>query len=144
MRREVTLTHEFVDYIPEKLDEGKLYVSMKYRTVGHKCCCGCGNEVFTPLGPIDWRLTFDGECVSLFPSIGNWSLPCKSHYWIDCGKAKWAARWTQRQIDAGRARDRYRWDVRYGKTAAPRPEASGLETEKPKRSLWKIIKEWLS
>ena len=144
MRREMTLEHEFVEYIPEKLEEGRIYISLKYRTVAHKCACGCGNEVFTPLGPTDWRVTFDGVSVSLFPSVGNWSLPCKSHYWIDAGKVKWAARWSQRQIDAGRARDRYRTDVYYGTGEAPAPEAGAPETETPKRSLWSIIKGWLS
>ncbi|WP_417924835.1 DUF6527 family protein [Collimonas pratensis] len=27
----------------------------------------------------DWSLTYDGKTVSLDPSIGNWSLPCRAH-----------------------------------------------------------------
>jgi hypothetical protein len=62
---------------------GVLYVSPGYATVTHLCCCGCGAEVVTPLSPTDWKLTFDGVAISLSPSVGNWSLPCRSHYFID-------------------------------------------------------------
>ena len=27
-----------------------------------------------PLSPIDWRLNFDGDSISVSPSVGNWSL----------------------------------------------------------------------
>lgn len=144
MRREKTIEHEFVEYVPETLEEGKLYVSPKYRTVAHKCCCGCGSEVFTPLGPADWRVTFDGVSISLFPSIGNWSLPCKSHYWIDSSRVKWAEHWSQRQIEAGRALDRHRQEVYYGRAEAPGLDAVAPETERPKRTLWSTIKGWFS
>ena len=50
------LVPEFVDYIPEQLNPGVLYVSMRYATVNHLCCCGCGLEVVTTLSPTDWRL----------------------------------------------------------------------------------------
>jgi len=43
-----------------------------------------------PLGPTDWKLTFDGESVSLYPSVGNWNFPCQSHYWIQENKVRWA------------------------------------------------------
>src|SRR5438128_4687552 len=105
MKPDVVLTHEFVEFIPEQMKERTLYVSIPYKTVVHLCCCGCGREVITPLSPTDWRLTFDGASISLHPSIGSWSLPCKSHYWIDRNRAKWAPRWSQAEIDAGRARE---------------------------------------
>ena len=82
MKRELILRHEFVEFIPDKLADGVVYVSIPYATVAHKCCCGCGMEVVTPLSPTDWELIFDGESISLDPSIGNWSFDCKSHYWI--------------------------------------------------------------
>jgi Family of unknown function (DUF6527) len=59
--RYARLAHEFVDHIPDVLDPGVLYVSMKYATAAHRCCCGCGLEVVTPFTPTDWKLTFDGE-----------------------------------------------------------------------------------
>ena len=70
-RRAMKLAHEFVDSIPEELEDGVLYVSIRFGTVVHKCACGCGEEVVTPLGPAEWRLTYDGKTVSLAPSIGK-------------------------------------------------------------------------
>jgi len=46
--------------------------------------------------------------VSLYPSIGNWSLDCKSHYWIKQNQALWADEWNQWEILAGRAFDKRR------------------------------------
>lgn len=106
MTRVQRLDHEFTHYIPEKLEEGKLYVSVAFATVAHRCCCGCGNEVVTPLSPTDWQLVFDGEAVSLDPSIGNWGFPCRSHYWIRRGRVRWARRWSEEEIQAGRAQNR--------------------------------------
>ena len=54
------LKHKFVSAIPEKLDDGWIYIALDYRTIVHRCCCGCGHEVVTPLSPTDWKLTFDG------------------------------------------------------------------------------------
>lgn len=73
----------FVVHVPEKLDSGVLYVSMECAVATHLCCCGCGSEVVTPFTPDGWKITFDGESLSLWPSVGNWNLPCRSHYVID-------------------------------------------------------------
>jgi hypothetical protein len=103
MNPRIALRHEFVDLVPDQLEEHTLYVSIKYRTVIHNCCCGCGRQVVTPLSPTGWRLTFDGVSISLNPSIGNWNLPCKSHYWIEDAAVKWARPWSAQEIEAGRA-----------------------------------------
>lgn len=96
-----TLTHKFVDSVPDTLEEGTLYVSIRFKTVIHKCCCGCGNQVVTPLSPSDWKLTFDGRSISLYPSIGNWKFPCRSHYWIKGNKVKWAPQRLDAETNAG-------------------------------------------
>ncbi len=114
IRRDVHLRHEFVEYIPEHLTEGTIYLSMAFATATHKCCCGCGNIVITPLSPTDWKLTFDGESISLDPSIGNWSFPCKSHYWIRRNRVRWAPQWSPKQIEAGRIRDRLSKEKYFG------------------------------
>lgn len=101
-----TLSHEFVEFVPEQLREGVLYVSTTYATAAHRCFCGCGWEVVTPLSPTDWTLSFNGETVSLSPSVGNWSLPCRSHYWIEDNRIEWSGEMTQKAIDAGRSKDR--------------------------------------
>ena len=53
--RTAFLTPAYVKFVPEPLDDGTLYIS-EYGTAVHKCCCGCGSEVVTPLGPTDWKL----------------------------------------------------------------------------------------
>jgi hypothetical protein len=105
MRPEVVLKYEFVEFIPEQLKERTVYVCIPFATVVHKCCCGCGSEVVTPLTPTDWKLIFDGVSISLYPSIGNWSFRCQSHYWIQHNRVRWAGRWSQQEIEAGRAAD---------------------------------------
>jgi len=102
------LQHKFVEFIPEKIEDGILYISIQYCTAIHKCVCGCGNEVVTPLSPIDWKLTFDGKTVSLYPSIGNWNIKCQSHYWIKNNRIEFADNWSCKQIQAGRQNDTIR------------------------------------
>src|SRR5438876_11985522 len=94
---------EFVDYIPEKLDPGVLYISRRYATATHLCCSGCGSEVVTPLNPAKWRLAERGGKVSLAPSIGNWSLPCQSHYWITDNQVRFAPAMSPKAIAAVQA-----------------------------------------
>lgn len=98
--------HSFVEFVPDELEEGVIYVSLTYGTAVHMCACGCGSEVVTPISPTDWTLHFDGESISLDPSIGNWSFECQSHYWVRSNEILWAPKWSQRKIAAGRAHDR--------------------------------------
>lgn len=49
---------------------------------------------------------FDGETVLLSPSVGNWSFPCQSQYWIDHDRIRWAANWSKERIEAVRDKDR--------------------------------------
>lgn len=100
-----TLEHKFVEFIPDILEDGILYITIEYCTAIHKCVCGCGNEVVTPFSPNDWQLTFDGKSVSLYPSIGNWNFECKSHYWITNNKIKFARKWKDDEIDLGRKKE---------------------------------------
>lgn len=108
MSRLTSLEHEFVEFIPDQIQEGRLYISLRFVVAIHKCFCGCGMEVATPLDPTDWKLIFDGKTVSLYPSVGNWSFDCQSHYWIENNKIVWAKKWTKEQIVANRAYDRRR------------------------------------
>jgi Family of unknown function (DUF6527) len=136
MTRRTALAHEFVEYMPDQLKDGVLYVSILFATVAHKCCCGCGQEVVTPLSPTDWKLIFDGRSISLDPSIGNWSLPCKSHYWIRSGRVRWAGMWTHEQIENGRAADRTAKEKYFSADAAAPTEP------KAKRPIWSRLKWW--
>jgi hypothetical protein len=96
---------EFVDLMPRELRPGILYVSMKYATTQHLCACGCGKKVVLPLSPADWNLRYDGENISMSPSVGNWEYSCRSHYWIERNQVHWARTWTRDQVEAGRRRD---------------------------------------
>lgn len=108
MKRRMRIKHEFVDYIPHNLKEGTIYISINFATAAHKCFCGCGGEVITPLSPEDWELTFDGKSITLNPSIGNWSFNCQSHYWIIRNTIRWARKWSQDEIDACRSEELHR------------------------------------
>jgi uncharacterized protein DUF6527 len=131
MQREITLKHEFVEYIPDDLKEGTVYVSIAFATVAHRCCCGCGNQVITPLSPTDWEITFDGKFISLYPSIGNWGFPCQSHYWIKRNRVKWAPRWSKKQIEAGRLNDRIVKERYFDQTQTlPTDDNTGADAER--------------
>jgi hypothetical protein len=110
----MNMRHEFVESAPEHLEDGCLYISLKYSTALHNCCCGCGNEVVTELSPNNWKLTQNGGQISLRPSIGNWDFPCQSHYWITDSKVRWAERWSKDQIDAGRLSEKTADEKLYG------------------------------
>lgn len=100
------LTPEFVEFIPDHLDEGVIYISRRYSTASHLCCCGCGREVVTPLNPAKWRIVEKAGKVSLTPSVENWSFPCRSHYWICDNRVQWAPVMAPEVIAAVQARDR--------------------------------------
>ncbi|MFK4488900.1 DUF6527 family protein [Bradyrhizobium sp. USDA 336] len=133
MIRHQRLKHQFVEHIPERLAPGVLYVSIEYATSAHSCCCGCGAEVVTPFTPTDWRMTFDGETISLSPSVGNWNIACRSHYFIDRGRVVEAAPWTDKQIASERVRDKEAKALFYGTREAtelnspPAPVGKGHE-----------------
>lgn len=101
-----TFMQEFVDHVPSTLRDGTVYVSIRFATAVYKCACGCGKEVVTPIRTTDWQLTFDGETISLHPSIGNWNLPCQSHYFIKRDTIQWVPLWSPAQIKAGLAQER--------------------------------------
>lgn len=79
----------------------------------HNCCCGCGNEVITPIGKTDWQLTEESGSITIYPSIGNWSFKCRSHYWINKNRVLWADQWSDEMIQAGRQSDRFRKEAYY-------------------------------
>jgi Family of unknown function (DUF6527) len=126
------LRAEFVEFIPTELRPGVLYISVPYSTASHLCACGCGHKVVTPIRPTDWSLTWDGESASLYPSIGNWGLPCRSHYWIrEGGRIEWAGQWSDSTVSDARNLDskvKKRYFARRRRKAntkprGPKPEA---------------------
>jgi hypothetical protein len=103
--RQIAMRHQYVEYIPERLEPGVLYISKRFRTASHLCCCGCGFKVVTPLNPAKWRLTEHGTSISLSPSIGSWNFPCRSHYFLTRNQIRWLPQFSERQIAAVQKRD---------------------------------------
>lgn len=153
--RHQTLEHRFVRNVPRELDPGVLYISMDYATAVHSCCCGCGDRVVTPFTPTDWRMTFDGESISLHPSVGNWNQKCRSHYVIQQSRVLVAGPWSRAQIDAEGRRDKkakaahYREQnkVRNGVSLPPASLASPTAMQdkiRPIPSIWSRVKSWFA
>lgn len=104
--KHLSLNPRFLNHIPRDIEDGVLYISIEFNTAVHNCACGCGNKTVTRLSPKDWRMTYNGETVTLYPSIGNWGFPCQSHYWVRENRIEWAEQWTQEQILENRNQDK--------------------------------------
>jgi len=75
-----------VEFIPNKLEANVLYISDKYGTATHLCMCGCNTEVVTPLSKDMWFYEINKRNqLTLKPSVGNYKIPCKSHYLLQKG-----------------------------------------------------------
>jgi hypothetical protein len=144
MRPPRQIRHEFIELAPRTLEEGVLYVSVEYASAVHNCFCGCGIKVATPISPRDWKLTYDGDTVSLWPSVGNWDFPCRSHYFIERNVVRWAGAMTREEIEEGRAADRRRKGAYYsGKSTPPvtaaEPDTPAVKAPRRKRSFLKRL-----
>lgn len=138
-----SLEPTFVEFIPQTLNAGLLYISMEHGAVAHLCACGCGSKVDTPLTPTDWNLRYDGESITLRPSVGSWSLPCRSHYLITDNSVRWAGAWSEERIRSGREADRKNKQKHYAESGdASPPDASILDQEQNSPSVWRRLKEW--
>ncbi len=123
---ELKLQH--VTYVPRDLAPGVLYVSLEYAVAAHLCACGCGAKVVTPLGPAEWTFSESAGRPTLRPSIGNWQLPCRSHYVISDGRIHWAKAWSNAQVIAGRNAEEERRRDYY---------------KSRERSFWQQVWDWL-
>lgn len=119
---------EAVEFMPAQLEPAVLYVSEKYRTAAHLCACGCGEKVRTQLGDLGWHLTTGRHGPTLYPSIGNWQKPCRSHYFIRDGRVIWQGAWTESEVLEGRRVEEMRRDAYF------RPLTEGQ---------WLRLKRWL-
>lgn len=101
-------TLEKVHYMPKDLLPEVLYFSDEFSTCAHLCPCGCNSKIRTPIGPTEWQLTQTKKGPTLYPSIGNWQLDCRSHYWIRNGNVHWAPQWSEKEIIKGRSSEQQR------------------------------------
>ncbi len=137
MKRPMKIRHEFVEFIPKNKEDGVLYVSIPYATAVHNCFCGCGTKVVTPISPVGWNLTFDGETVSLSPSVGNWSFTCRSHYFIRKDTVVWAGDMSEDQIARGRQGDQAARESFFGgQSVLGRPAAIPSKQQPKKKGFW--------
>lgn len=80
----------FVEFVPHQLEAGKLYISERFGTTSHLCPCGCQELVVMPINKEHgWNMTKKDGKITLRPSVGNFELPCKSHYYITENKIEW-------------------------------------------------------
>jgi hypothetical protein len=146
MMKHDDIRHKFVRHIPDHLEPGILYISMEYATAAHSCCCGCGEEVVTPFTPTDWQMTFNGETISLHPSVGNWNLACRSHYVIKHGRVIQAGFWSDEQIKAERLRDKEAKARYYGTSVKAMATNADQSVARPVRSgpkVWAQFMRWV-
>lgn len=116
------ITPQVVETIPSNLQDGVFYISLKYGTAVHLCCCGCGTKVVTPLSPAHWLLSSPSAgLVTLHPSIGNWNHPCQAHYLIQRNRVVWAGQMSRRQIERGRALTQAVQDRHFGRHGGEQP-----------------------
>lgn len=101
------MKHRFVEFIPSQMESDVLYISVEFDVAKHLCPCGCKSVIVTSLSPARWKLIYDGETVSLRPSVGNWTLDCKSHYFITNDKIEWAGTMSEQQANAVIENDHY-------------------------------------
>lgn len=136
------LRAEYVEFMPKTIEEGVLYISEKYGTAVHKCCCGCGQKVVTPLKPTEWSLSKTAVGVTLRPSIGNWSFPCRSHYWIRNSRVVWAGDMSSAQIERGRRRDRAAKQEYFSVIKQQRDDSDSTSASKVSNSFLRLLK-WI-
>lgn len=99
---------EHVEFIPSELSDGIVYFSKTYSIAAHLCACGCRSSVYTPVKDGEWSLEENCGRPTLEPSIGNWTLRCRSHYFIRSGQVKWAKSWSEDMVASGRAAEERR------------------------------------
>lgn len=88
---------EKVERLPVALADSVVYVSEEFELAALKCACGCGHQVNLLLG--DGHKVKDvGGLADVWPSIGVWDAPCRSHFWIEKGRVLWADQWSDVEI----------------------------------------------
>ena len=130
-----SIVPEYIELLPPVLENGKLYISKKYGTAVHLCCCGCGTKIVTPLKPTDWSITEHNGRVTLRPSVGSWNHPCRSHYIIRDNKVIEAGAMSNRSIELGLAMNEA------AKESYARKQSSHRVRQQP--GLFETFKRWM-
>jgi len=93
MKKINELSLKYCKHIPEKIEEGILYISKEFGVAIHLCACGCQGKTVTPIEKNDkgWTILEKDGLITLRPSIGNFSgeKPYHAHYYITNNKIDW-------------------------------------------------------
>ena len=145
-QRKLTIQPRFLEFIPEELQPGVLYVSAHYKTALHLCCCGCGQEVVTPLNKAGWEVHCSYGKVTMWPSIGNWDYPCQSHYFIKNNQVVWAELMTKSEIRRVKQRDEHERIKYLGDVNAAKVTSGELKfQEEGWRKVWLArLRNWIN
>lgn len=74
------------EFMPEKLEFGKMYYSQKYKVANHLCLCGCGVQAPIPIKEGEWSISNENGRLTVKPSLQQ-LFDCRSHYIITNGIA---------------------------------------------------------
>lgn len=128
---------KYVEFMPRELEHGVFYISERFATASHLCCCGCGTKIVTPLRKTEYTLADRHGLVSIRPSIGNWNYPCQSHYLITDNRVVWAGTMTAEQIRKGREQDDALREAYLATVAWPWWRRAGSRVKRWLRALFK-------
>jgi len=101
--------------------------------------------VVTPLTPVDWAVIYDGQSISLFPSIGRHDAPCRSHYWIRDNGVIWSDTWSRDKVNSLKRHETGLRDQYFGFEQDRLRQLGGSKPDKaPERRGWlhRVWKRW--
>lgn len=96
-----------VDKTPRELEDGVVYLNVEYELATLKCACGCGHKVVL-LCPDGHSVIDDGGYATIYPSVGVWDAPCRSHFFVTRGQVEWYSSWSDEMIKHSMSTQRVR------------------------------------
>lgn len=139
MNRISHLEPKFVELMPKVFESGILYISTTYLLMLHLCACGCGEKVVLPIHPMQWHFTYNGDDVTVHPSIGNIGTTCNSHYWVINGDVEWST-----DISAAEAARRRIRDQQEVSRYNDKPTLNNQSQHLSKKSLWERVMNFIN
>lgn len=82
--------------------------------------------------------------VTLNPSIGNWSYPCRSHYFIQANRVVWASQFSEAQIQRVQAADQRAVARHVARSQKNHHSGLGDQIAKAFVVLWRFLKDVFS
>lgn len=138
-----TFRPDLVESTPKPLEPGVLYISERFKTAIHLCACGCGEKVVTPLNPAAWSVRMTGGQATLQPSIGNWSMACKSHYFIRNNRVVWARPISPQAVKKVFAADRAAQNHFFSRKTTQTVATPAHDSPPSTKPIWRHLWDWL-